>query len=181
MATRDYTVEGAEITPRARTLTFARGRDWAAAMAARQKSLTFGLGLCSAKAGSPRRACNPIAKVTARKARRSWRAPPDTAARSNTPAPFRARSTSLFETASPFCPTCSGRSRVPQTWQSNAHALRQCLSERPQTAQAGQAWNGTCAINRISASDIAAKVMDGTHTGSMRPATEILSTATTSI
>ena len=158
----------------------AKGRDRAAAIAARQNSLTSGLGFWRANDGSPRKLCSDMTKVTARIARRSCLGPRDRAAHSSIPAPRRARNISFSDIfSSPGLPmVCT--SFVPQIWQSNAQARLQCLSERPSREHCGQCWNGIWAVSKASRGVIAGKVKDRTIYGLIRAALAIFSTAAAS-
>lgn len=93
----------------------ARGRDRAAAIAARQNSLISDLGFWTANNGSPWQPLSDMANVTARIARRSCLGPRDRAAYSSIPAPRRARYVSFSDNcSSPALPrVCT--SLVPQT------------------------------------------------------------------
>lgn len=159
----------------------AKGRDRAAAIAARQNSLTSGLGFWRANDGSPRNFFNDMAKVTARIARRSCLGQRDRAAHSSLPAPWRARFISLSDIfSSPGLPRlCT--SLAPQIWQSNAQARLQCRSEWPSREHCGQCWNGIWAVSKASRGVIAGKVKDRTMSKSIRAASEIFSAAAASM
>ena len=166
--------------PGLRIAAWAKGRDRAAAIAARQKSLTSGLAYWTANDGSPRNDFGDIAKVIARIARCSWLGQRDRAAHSSIPAPRRARYISFSGICLSSSLARAGNSLVPQTSQSHAPVRFQCLSERPRRALCGQCWNGIWAVSEVSRGVIAGKVKDRTTSGLTRAALAIFSAAAAS-
>ncbi len=121
-----------------------------------------------------------MAKVTARIARRNCLELRNRAAYSSRAAPLRARFISFSGICSPLALPSVGTSLVPQTWQSNAQARLQCLSERPSLEHCRQCWNGIWAVSEASRVVIAGKVKDRTTSGSIRAALAIFAAAAAS-